>query len=74
MREAQRANRETVHYLTNGRQHAFDMINGHAVSVMGRARSGIELAYHNWSLEELVEAFEALGKSPRRRPPPHVDL
>jgi hypothetical protein len=29
---------------------------------MGRVRSGIELAYHDWSLDELVETFDAMGK------------
>ncbi len=65
LQEANRANRETPHYLTNGRQHALDFINGHAVSVLGGHRDAyLELGDREWSLDELAAALDEL---PRRR-------
>lgn len=63
IRVASRANRETPHYLTNGRQHALDLINGHAVHVVGGHRdASLELFGRDWSLEELAAALDGLPK------------
>lgn len=69
LRQANRADRETPHYLTNGRQQALDFINGHAVSVLGGHRDAyLELGDREWSLDALAAAFDEL---PRRRERPN---
>lgn len=61
-----RVGRESPHYLTNGRQHALDLINGHFVSVVDKPHAGLELGDQKWPLAELITALDEL---PRRRPP-----
>jgi len=65
LKEIRKTVRESTQYLTNGAQHALDMINGHYVSVMGLPGAGIELLDQTWTLDELAAALDAL---PRRRP------
>lgn len=63
IRELKRSLRETTQWLTNGEQHAFEVINGHAISLPG-GRASVEVLGMT-SLEQLIEAVESL--SPRRR-------
>jgi len=58
--------RETVHYLTNGRQHPLDVINGHAISILG-GRGDLELGDSEWSLHDLVDALDGLPRQSARR-------
>jgi uncharacterized caspase-like protein len=62
-----KAEKETTQFLTNGAQHALNMINGHHVSVVGlESRPALELEDQtSWSLDQLVAAFDALTS---RRP------
>lgn len=61
----QQTNRESTQFLTNGRQHALDLINGHFVSVIGNRQPGLELGDQEWPLADLVTALDEL---PRRTP------
>jgi hypothetical protein len=65
IREVRRAWRETTQWLTNGRQHALDLVNGHFVCLLGSRRKGVEIGPQ--ALDELLEALDELGKR-RRRP------
>lgn len=67
LRGLRRIDRETVHYLTNGRQHALDLINGHAISVLGSRHGYLELGDSEWSLNELVDALDGLPRQRARR-------
>lgn len=62
VREVKTSIRETTQYLTNGEQHALEVINGHAISVRGCGAS-VE-ACDTTTLDELVEAVDLL---PTRR-------
>jgi hypothetical protein len=59
-REVRKTLRESTQYLTNGAQHALDMVNGHHVGVLGKSNAGIELLDRDWSLDELAAALDAL--------------
>ena len=59
IKEVLKAMRESTQYLTNGAQHALDMINGHHVGIKGKG-GGIELLDQAWTLDELTEALDAL--------------
>jgi hypothetical protein len=63
-KEVKASVRETTEYLTNGKQHSLDIINGHAISQRGSANRSVEVL-DNETLDELVEAVNSL---PRRRP------
>lgn len=58
-------NRESTQFLTNGRQHALDLINGHFVSAIGNRQAGLELGDQERPLADLVTALDEL---PRRTP------
>jgi|SRR3569833_1337580 len=66
LRMLRRLDRETVHYLTNGRQHGLDLINGHAISIMGSSHGDLELGDSEWCLNELVDALDGLPRQRRR--------
>jgi hypothetical protein len=57
------AQRETTQYLTNGQQHALDVINGHNISLVGSPKS-VELTEMDEELE-LDRLREALDNLPR---------
>jgi hypothetical protein len=66
IRQIRKTLRESTQYLTNGSQHALDLINGHYVSVTGMSNAGIELLDRTWTLDELAAALDALpGRRPR---------
>jgi hypothetical protein len=65
IRQFRRAQRETTQYLTNGRQHALDVINGHSVSLASSTGKRIEIE-PKMELDELREALDNLPRS--RRP------
>jgi hypothetical protein len=65
VREVGASNRETTQYLTNGQQHALDVINGHTISVRG-GTSFVEVS-DTTTLDELVEAVDSLPKRKRKR-------
>lgn len=65
VREVRASNRETTQYLTNGQQHALDVINGHAISLVGGTPL-VEVPA-NITLDELVEAVDSLPKRKRKR-------
>lgn len=67
IRELKAANRETTSYLTNGKQHSLDVINGHGISLRGRRATVELLDLREGNLEELVDAVTAL---PTRRKTP----
>lgn len=64
-RLANKTVRESTHYLTNGAQHALEMVNGHYVTITGISNKGIELLDHSWTLDELAAALDALPRRPR---------
>ncbi len=64
IKEIRKTQRESTQYLTNGSQHALDMVNGHYLSVIGLPSAGIELLGQAWTLDELATALDAL---PSRR-------
>jgi hypothetical protein len=66
VREVRRAHRESTQYLTNGRQHAVDLLNGHFASLLGNPSKGVEIE-RQMTLDELLEALDELSKR-RRRP------
>lgn len=43
LRNLRRINRETAQYLTNGSQHALDLVNGHAITLFPAGRGDVEL-------------------------------
>jgi hypothetical protein len=51
LRGLRKIDREIVHYLMSGRQHALDLINGHAISMLGSRHGDLELGDSEWSLE-----------------------
>jgi hypothetical protein len=61
------ARRETTQYLTNGRQHALDLINGHAIGLASNAGRSVDVA--DWpekiELDKLVVALDHLPRSGR---------
>jgi hypothetical protein len=65
VRELKKSFRETTQWLTSGEQHALDVINGHAMHLLGGGPSVEVLAIA--SLDELVEAVESLHPQKRRR-------
>ena len=64
LKEIRASQRETTHYLTNGKQHSLDIINGHAISLRGSDKS-VEVL-DNKTIEELVEAVDSLPMRKRR--------
>lgn len=60
IKQMQRVNRESIHFLTNGRQHGLDLVNGHFVSVIGKRGTALEFGDRRWPLEELVGALNDL--------------
>ncbi|WP_088281432.1 caspase family protein [Kineosporia sp. A_224] len=68
LRQVKKAIRETPHFLTSGKQHALDLINGHAISVMGGHQDAtLELVGRDWTLDELVAALDELPKRRQSR-------
>lgn len=65
-RDWARAQRETTQYLTNGRQHSLDVINGHAVTLRGARREVVDVPPGGMQLEELRDALDNLGSRRRR--------
>jgi hypothetical protein len=69
LREVRKTLRESTQWLTNGEQHAVDMINGHSISLFGTQSGGrppikvLGIA----SLDELTEAVDSLASRERRR-------
>jgi len=61
-----RARRESTQYLTNGRQHALDLINGHNIGLASNAEKTIEVE----PAIEMDELSEALDNLPRSRRAP----
>lgn len=57
--EYRRAERESTQYLTNGRQHALDLVNGHFVCIARNSEKGIEVE-ERMQLQELQEARDGL--------------
>ncbi len=66
-RQFSRAQRETTQYLTNGRQHALDVINGHFIALAGNPNRAIETndVEPPMGLEELHMALDNLQRSRR---------
>lgn len=66
IKQVRKTLRESTQYLTNGKQHSLDMINGHYVRVPGMSNVGIELMDRVWTLDELAATLDALpGLRPR---------
>lgn len=63
-KELKASNRETTEYLTNGKQHSLDIINGHAISQRGSTKRSVEVL----DIETLDELVQAVTSLPRRRP------
>jgi hypothetical protein len=62
--------RESTQYLTNGRQHAVDVVNGHFASLRSNHSKGVDIDPKTpQTLDELLKALDELGKR-RRRPLP----
>jgi hypothetical protein len=65
VREVRAGNRETTQCLTNGQQHALEVLNGHAISLVG-GTPFVEVPA-SITLDELIEAVDSLPKQKRKR-------